>query len=66
MFKRQMPVGWICRTWMQTPENGWCSEFDRFDSREEAEEHGKWHVDNINEEEMARDYEVYQDFTDPF
>lgn len=55
--------GWICRTWTETI-HGWTSEFDRFDTEEEAREFGQIHNRMINADagELAREYEVYKDF----
>ena len=64
--KKQTQNGWICRTWIETSENGWTSEFDRFDTEEEAREHGYTHNRLIKQDELSREFEVYKDFTDPF
>lgn len=66
MYKTQTQVGWICRTWTNTVENGWTSEFDRFDTEQEAEEYGRIHNKLIKRDELAREYEIYKDFTEPF
>ena len=50
---------WICRTWTQIV-HGWTSEFDRFETREEAEEFGRIHKSLIGYEDLERDYEVYK------
>lgn len=50
---------WMCRTWIETTMNGWVSEFDRFETEEEAEKHGEIHMSLIKHDEKARDYEVY-------
>lgn len=65
MMKAQTQTGWICRTWTETSENGWTSQFDRFDTEEEAREFGYAHNRNIGYSELAREFEVYKDFTDP-
>lgn len=49
---------WICRTWTETAD-GWTSEFDRFETKEEAVEFGEAHKRHLNSDEKARDYEVY-------
>lgn len=61
-MKRQEFVGWICRTWIETVLNGWVSEIDRFDTREEAEDFGRSHNKNIKYDELSRDFEVYKDY----
>lgn len=52
-------AGWICRTWTETALNGWTSEFDRFDTEEEAYIFGEMHNNMIHEDELDRTYEVY-------
>lgn len=52
---------WICRTWTQRPD-GFTSEFDRFETKEQAEEHGKIFVSLKLHHEISRDFEVYEDF----
>lgn len=51
---------WICRTWTETSLNGWCSEFDIFETEEEANEFGRIHLKFIRIEDLAREYEVYK------
>lgn len=53
--------GWICRQWIET-EHGWTSDFDRFETEEEAREHGQIFVSLVHASELAREYEVYKDF----
>lgn len=65
-MKKQVMIGWICRTWTETALNGWQSEFDRFDTEEEAISFGQFHNSLIKDDELSREYEVYKDFTDPF
>lgn len=35
-MRKSIFKGWICRTWTETSLNGWLSEFDRFDTEDEA------------------------------
>lgn len=65
-MKTQTFNGWICRTWRETSENGWTSQFDRFDTEEEAREFGQTFCRMINSDELSREYEIYKDYTDPF
>ena len=53
---------WICRTWSKDRIQGWQSQFERFDTKEEAEAYGKMHVEMFEEgfDELERDYEVYR------
>lgn len=66
MYKKQTQTGWICRTWIETSENGWTSEFEHFDTEEEAMKHGGVHVSLMKNDELTREYEIYKDFTMPF
>lgn len=50
---------WICRTWTQTV-HGWTSEMDRFETKEEAEEYGRLMDSLIREDDLKRDFEVYE------
>ena len=61
---KQKHIGWICRQWTET-EHGWTSDFDRFSTEEEARNHGEIFVRNIRTDELAREFEVYKDFTEP-
>lgn len=55
-------TGWICRTWTET-SNGWISEFDRFDTEEQAREHGRIMMSMpFKDGELGRTFEVYKDF----
>lgn len=56
--------GWICRTWIET-YSGWLSEFERFDTEEEANDFGISHNRNIRCGELARDFEIYKDYYNP-
>lgn len=51
---------WICRLWTETSENGWTSTFATFDTKEEAEEHGRFHVRQIGYGDLNREFEVYE------
>lgn len=53
--------GWICRTWIETVGNGWTSEFDRFDTEEEAREFGYNHIKRIRLDDVSREFEIYKD-----
>lgn len=55
-------VGWICRCWTETSQNGWESDFATFPTREDAEEHGKIHNKHIKSDELSREFEVYADW----
>ena len=64
-MKKQKQIGWICRCWTQTV-HGWTSDFATFDTREDAEEHGRIHNSLIQRDDLAREFEVYKNATDPF
>lgn len=65
-MKKQVFIGWICRCWTETSLEGWTSEFESFDTEEEAIEYGKHHNAMLGRYELARDFEVYKNFSDPF
>ncbi len=50
---------WVCRQWTYTALNGWCSDFDSFDTEREAIEHGNIFLKWKGEDE-ERKYEVYE------
>lgn len=50
---------WICRTWTEKWD-GWTSTFDRFETEEEAVEHGKAAVKYKRDDVLAVDYEVFE------
>ena len=62
---KQKHIGWICRAWTET-SHGWTSEFENFATEEEAREHGYKFCQMMNQDELAREFEVYKNFTDPF
>lgn len=55
-----MKWNWICRAWTQTSLEGWTSEIERFETEEDANEFGQFHLENIHDDELAREYEVYR------
>lgn len=59
----QKQNGWICRTWTETSLEGWTSEIERFDTEEEADEHGMKHLRGLLQDELSREFEVYKSFT---
>ena len=46
--------------WTQTSQNGWTSDFETFQTREEAEAMGRTHNSLLERDELAREYEVYK------
>lgn len=53
---------WICRSWKCSSSHEWTSEFDRFNTKEEAIEHGRMFVRLMRYGETARDFEVYPEY----
>lgn len=52
---------WICRTWTCRNEvGGWFSEFDSFETLQEAEAFGELHMRLMREDDLGRDYEIYR------
>lgn len=49
---------WICRAWTKEPD-GWVSEFDSFETEEEANEHGEIFMRVMKDDGLEHDYEVY-------
>lgn len=47
---------WILREWINSPLDGWTSDFSRWDTKEEAEEQGKLLV----RLKLIDEYEVYE------
>lgn len=54
---------WICRTWTETSLDGWTSEFESFETEQEAIDHGRNHNKGIKEDELSREFEIYKRFT---
>ena len=50
---------YICRQWTKDALNGWTSEIDTFNTREEAEQHGETFKRLIRRDDIERGYEVY-------
>ena len=62
-MRKSIFKGWICRTWTETSLNGWVSEFDRFDTEDEANKHGQAMMRlPFKDGELSREFEVYKDF----
>lgn len=53
-------MAYICRTWTRTAD-GWTSEFDRFDTEQEAREHGEMCVKFPKFEALETTFEVTAD-----
>lgn len=51
---------YICRTWTRTMD-GWQSEFDRFDTEREAQEHGEMCVKHPKADAIETKFEVVED-----
>lgn len=62
---KQEHIGWVCRTWIETPD-GNKMEFNYFLTEDEANQFGQAFNSQIGGNETAREYEVYKHFTDPF
>jgi hypothetical protein len=62
-MSEQKQNGGICRTWIETSLEGWTSELERFDTEEEANEHGMKHNRGLLQDELSRESEVYKSFT---
>ena len=54
-----MKSKWICRMWTKTAINGWVSDFESFNTRDEAVKMGEMHNSLLKRDELERDYEVY-------
>jgi len=50
---------WLCRTWTKR-DGSWTSEIDRFNTKAEAEDHGKTFVNLIGLDDEERTYEIHE------
>ena len=56
-------VGWICRIWMETVEDGFISEIVKFNTEQEADQYGRLAMRQpFGKDEVYREFEVYKDF----
>lgn len=51
---------WVCRLWRNKPW-GWESRFEKFETKEEAEDCGEWYVNTEWNDGEKREYYVYND-----
>lgn len=65
-YKKQVFIGWVCRCWTETSLEGWTSEFETFDTEQEAIDCGINHNRMLGGDELSREFEVYKKFTSPF
>lgn len=47
--------------WTKTAINGWVSDFESFNTRDEAVRMGEIHNSLLKRDELERDYEVYKE-----
>lgn len=60
---KQEFLGWACRMWIETSENGWVSNTEVFDTREEAEAKGRTFNSMIDHDDLSREYEIFKEYT---
>ena len=56
-------VGWICRVWTETVEEGFISDIVKFNTEQEADQYGRSAMRQpLGKDEVYREFEVYKDF----